>query len=322
MMKRREFLGCLSAAAAGSFASATLPLGHSSAAEPAAEPPTVRVVDTHTHFYDPTRPQGVPWPDKDTWLYRPVYPTDWLAVAAPLGIRETVVVEASEWVEDNQWVLDLAKDNPCIIGLVGNLSPHHVDFEKHLKRFAKNPIFRGIRVREGLPMLLDDADFHRGIKRLVDHDLQLDLNGPPEILSPVAKFASDFPSLRIVIDHVGGAGDPQRLTDQWRQGMSELGKCDNVFCKVSALGEQTDASTERFGTSPREVAFYQPILDHCWDVFGEDRLIYGSNWPVCEKGGSYADQFDIVHAYFTAKGPEALEKYFWKNAHRAYRWAE
>lgn len=84
--------------------------------------PVLRVVDAHTHFYDPTREGGVPWPGKGTSLYRPVYPKDWLAVAAPLGANETVVVEASAWLEDNQWILDLAAKNPSIVGFVGNLS--------------------------------------------------------------------------------------------------------------------------------------------------------------------------------------------------------
>jgi L-fuconolactonase len=88
---------------------------------------------------------------------------------------------------------------------------------------------------------------------------------------------------------------------------------------VSGLTEQ---SRERYGESPREVETYLPILDHCWSSFGADRLIYGSNWPVCEKGGSYADQFHVVSRYFESKGSEACEKYFWKNALSAYRWRE
>src|SRR4051794_22680823 len=121
-MSRRTFLQ----AAASSIAAAP--------ALAQAATPTMRVVDTHTHFYDPERPGGVPWPGKGTPLYRPIYPKDWLEVAAPHGARETVVVEASPLLEDNQWILDLAADNRCIVGFIGNLSPQDADFAKQLKR--------------------------------------------------------------------------------------------------------------------------------------------------------------------------------------------
>ena len=82
------------------------------------------MIDTHIHLYDPTRPQGVPWPAKtDALLYKPTLPETYADTVRPLGITGAVVVEASAWVEDNQWVLDLAKDHRVIVGLVGHLEP-------------------------------------------------------------------------------------------------------------------------------------------------------------------------------------------------------
>ncbi len=282
--------------------------------------PTLRVVDAHTHFYDPTRPEGVPWPGKGTPLYRRVLPKDWLAVAAPHGAHETIAVEASAWLEDNQWILDVAAVNKSIVGFVGHLLPHETDFAKHLKRFAPNPIFRGIRV-SGNDFLenVDKAEFHSGVKLMADLGLTLDINGAPSLHQHSAKLAAAVPELRIVINHVGIAGDAAHLSDKWRSGMKALGAQKNVFCKVSALMEQTDASNKGPAFAPRDTAYYKPILDQCWNCFGEDRLIYGSNWPVCEKAGSYADQFKIVSEYFSAKGRTASEKYFLKNSLTAYR---
>lgn len=313
-MNRRTFLQQTTAAAAG-IATSSL--------RAAVAPPASRVVDTHTHFYDPARKEGVPWPGKGTQLYRTVLPKDWLAVAEPHGVRETVVVEASKWLEDNAWILDLAATEKSIIGFVGHLSPHEVDFAKHLKRFAANPIFRGIRV-SGAEFFesVDKAEFRTGIALMADLGLQLDVNGAASNHLPAARLAADVPALRIVIDHVGGAGDAAHLSDEWRAGMATLGKRKNVFCKVSALMEQTRESGKQWGKAPRDTAYYAPILDHCWESFGEDRLVYGSNWPVCEKGGTYAEQFRIVNEYFAAKGREACEKYFWKNSREAYRWRE
>src|SRR2546425_11052705 len=117
----------------------------------AQEKQKLEIIDTHTHFYAPTRPQGVPWPGKDDkLLYRRVLPEHYRAVTRGQGVAGTVVVEASPWVEDNQWLLDLAVKEPLIVGVVGHLTPAAEDYRKHLERFAKNPLFRGIRIAADL----------------------------------------------------------------------------------------------------------------------------------------------------------------------------
>src|SRR5262249_34245920 len=89
-----------------------------------AAPASGEIVDTHIHLYDPTRPQGVPWPPKnDALLYKTVLPEHYAKLVRPLGVTRTVVVEASAWLEDNQWILDLAKEHPMIAGFVGHLEP-------------------------------------------------------------------------------------------------------------------------------------------------------------------------------------------------------
>lgn len=277
------------------------------------------MVDTHTHFYDPTRPMGVPWPPKNSSLYRPVYPRDWIEVARPCGVTHTVVVEASNWLEDNQWILDLATQNQTIIGFVGNLSPNHNEFEKQLQRFSQNRLFRGIRVSGALPSLVEDRDFLHGIRLLCDRGLQLDVNGPVSMHLATLKLSQKFPELRIIVDHVGSAGDARVITDDWKSIMRRLSSESNVYCKVSALLEQSTPAQKQPGSAPSDLEYYLPVLDHCWECFGEDRLLYGSNWPVCEKGGTYGQQFQLVDQYFQSKGVVALEKYFRRNAVTAYR---
>lgn len=316
MNHRRNFLIGTAALGLGTT------LASAARAMPRAVPAAPRIVDTHTHFYDPTRPEGVPWPAKDSFLYRPTYPKDWKALASHHGVTQTVVVEASKWLEDNQWILDLASREPSIIGFVGNLAPSEMDFGKHLQRFSKFPIFRGIRIAGDWPKYINDVHFQQGIRLLVENDLQLDVNGGPEMLESVVQLSARIPELRIVVDHVGGAGDPTMLTEKWRSAMERVGQQKNVYCKVSALLEQTKAAREKQGSAPKQLQYYLPILDHCWNVFGEDKLIYGSNWPVCEIGGSYSDQFRIVAEYFSAKGKTAEDKYFWRNAMSAYKWKE
>jgi L-fuconolactonase len=305
-MKRRHLLR---AAAASMLAPAA------AGAKPAAS----RIIDTHTHFYDPSRPQGVPWPAKGTQLYRPVLPVDWLQVASPHGCRETVVVEASPWLEDNQWILDLAEKEKSIIGLVGHLDPGEA-FEGHLKRFARHALFRGVRWSGGLLM---NAAQHETVlasaRLLAAHGLELDVNGPAKALPAIASLAAEVPDLRIVINHLGAPGDPKALRPEWRPAVVATAKQKNIFMKVSALVEQVQ---DAHGNAPRETAYYQPILDHLWEQFGPERLIYGSNWPVSDKGGSYDTVFGIVSEYFGSKGSEASERYFWKNSLTAYRWPD
>lgn len=311
MTTRREFL----ATGLGLVAAATsLDLSGATPAYP--------IIDTHTHFYDPQRPQGVPWPGKDDKsLYRQVLPKHFEAFARPLGVVGTVVVEASPWVEDNQWVLDLAASDPFVLGLVGNLSPGKPEFAGHLKRFAANPLFRGIRVNSGpLKAGLESPEFLADIRGLADADLELDINGGPELLPLVDQLATRLPSLRIVINHVANVRiDGPNLDAAWVAGMSAAARHPHVFMKVSALVE----SAARDGRQvPRDSAYYIPVLDAVWKSFGEDRLIYGSNWPVSDRAADYSTVLQIVTDFFTDKGKTAVEKFFAKNAKVAYRYRD
>ncbi len=136
-MNRRTFLQTTAGLAAAGCCAAPAPL------RPA------QIIDTHVHFFDPTRPQGVPWPPKDNaLLYRTTLPQHYRALPVPQRVDGAIVVEASTWVEDNQWILDLAAREPFIVGLVGNLPLGTPECAGHLKRFAANPLFRGVRIRE------------------------------------------------------------------------------------------------------------------------------------------------------------------------------
>ena len=306
-LTRREFLGtAVIATAAAQISLAAAPVD--------------TIIDTHTHFYDPTRPQGVPFPGKDDkLLYRPVLPAEYQELTKPLGVTGTVIVEASPWLEDNQWVLDLADKNPFIKGLVGNLAPGTPDFAKHLDRFAKHPKFLGIRVNHSAVKAgLSQKAFLADIQRLVDHDLELDINGGPDMLPEVALLAKAVPTLRIAINHVANVRiDGKAPPKEWVAGMEACAASEKVFCKVSALvegGRRDDM------TAPEELEFYLPVLDSVWKIFGADRLIYGSNWPVSVRYAPYAQVQRIVAEYFQTKGRPAYEKFFWKNALAAYRW--
>ncbi len=277
-----------------------------------------RIIDCHTHFYDPSRPQGVPWPGKqDKELYRTVLPQEFQKLALPLGIVGTIVVEASPWLEDNQWLLDLAARDPYLVGVVGRLDILDVAFPKVLERFTRDPHYRGIRIS-----VKDVAEVLKEGNKLIDHcrllaeyDLTLDVNGGPETPQYVAKLAEKVPQLRIVINHIGNlpidGKDPPQL---WCEAMEAAAGKPNVFCKVSALVEHT---TEK--PAPIDGDYYAPVLNTLWRLFGENRLVFGSNWPVSNRAASLGALLKIVDDYFSGKGELAATKFFSTNSEHAYR---
>lgn len=323
-LTRRQFLSGLMAGAGGLAWAGCRPGRRNSAgspqptARPAAQPV---ILDTHTHFYDPTRPQGVPWPPpQDRLLYRPVLPKDYLALPTPHKVTGTVVVEASPWIEDNQWVLDLAAREPFIVGLVGNLPVGTKQFAGHLKRFAAQPLFCGLRLRDlNLRTALDDPAFVADLKLLADFELAVDLVGGLEILQAADRLARLLPRQRIVLDHLAGVRiDGQPPPPQWVQALRQAAAHPQVFAKVSGLVEGTGRAD---GSAPRAVEFYQPVLDVVWELFGPDRLLYGSNWPVSERFAPLATVQQIVHDYFAPKGTAVWAKVFAVNAMKVYRCA-
>jgi L-fuconolactonase len=322
-MDRRVFLGeCLSGGAGIAAMSAVAAAGPAGLPGPAElrVPEALDIIDCHTHFYDPARPEGIPWPEKGSSLYRTVLPKDLRALPQFRLVTGTVIVEASSAIEDNAWLLDLAKDDPFIAGVVGHLKPEAEDFADQVSRFAMNPLFRGIRisVQQLQTMLLRD-DF-RSLHILADHDLSLDVNGGPETPEVISQVAAELPSLRFVLNHIGNVainGDAPPAT--WRNGIEAAAKHLNVFCKISALVEGASRDGKR---APEDLQFYRPYIDVVWNAFGDERVIYGSNWPVSERAADYAVLQKISLSYAMEKGPEAARRFCSLNAQTAYKWVE
>ncbi len=276
------------------------------------------VLDTHVHFYDPSRPQGVPWPPPaDDLLYRTTLPQDYRTLPAPRPADGVIVVEASPWPEDNQWVLDLAKHETLIAGVVGNLRPGDPAFGGLLARFAANPLFRGIRTREvTLETGLAAPAVLRDLRDLAQRGLCFDIHTPPGWVNHAERLAQEIPNLRLVINHVAGATITGGAPDAaWLRLIDGLARHPQVFMKISGLVEGT---RRKNGDAPSDPAFYAPVLDALWERFGADRLIYGSNWPVSGRFASLATLQSIALHYFASKGPAALDHVFWKNAQTAY----
>jgi L-fuconolactonase len=277
---------------------------------------SIPIIDTHIHLFDTARPQGVPWPDKkDAVLYQPALPGRYRKVTEGLGIVGAIEIECSPWLEDNQWVLDVAARDATIVGTIGDLEPGHPQFHTQLERFARNPLFRGIRYGNlwgrDLGKELEKPEFIGGLKALAEAGLALDTANPTSALvTDVVRLTDRVPHLRVVMDHMPEL-DP---TTADLVNLRELSKRPQVYVKVSGVLRRVA------GRVPIDTDFYRGRLDAIWDIFGPDRLIYGSDWPNSDPLGTYPQVLKIVEEYFHAKGTAAAEKYFWRNSIAAYRW--
>jgi predicted TIM-barrel fold metal-dependent hydrolase len=269
------------------------------------------IIDTHTHFYDPSRPMGVPWPrPSETVLYRTVLPSEYHDLAEPLGVAGTVVVEASPWVEDNQWVLDLARDNRFLLGLVGNLDAASHTFARQLERFHRNPLFLGIRLSGAALAKGNSALFRSNLKLIAQAGLTIDVLGGASNFADIVRLHDAEPTLRIVIDHLPFDESPEYGL------LREFEKRTTVYAKVSNI------LRKREGQVSPDLASYRESLDNIWSIFGDDRVVYGSNWPVSNLVAPYASVLQVARAYAATRGPAGEEKYLRSNARQAYRCKE
>ncbi len=310
-MNRRDFLHMSAAAATVAAVPTELQAGVSAA---------FPVIDCHTHFYDPSRPQGVPWPGRDSSLYRTVLPADLRRLPQHLPVTGTIVVEASSWLEDNDWLLQLGERDPFIVGVVGNLNPEAADFELQVRRLSAHPLFRGLRISAKQVGVLLEQRRSGVLGVLADHDLALDVNGGPETPELLSRLAAEQPQLRIVLNHLGNpAVTREPPPASWVSGIRAAAASANVFCKVSALVE---GAARGGGRAPEQLDFYRPYLDVVWGAFGDGRVIYGSNWPVSEQAADYRVLQKLVADYAAERGADVPPKFFGGNSKAVWKWAE
>ena len=311
-MERRTFL---------SLAGATC-LGEAHAAA------SIPIVDTHIHLGDPTRRRGGSAAPAGAARRGGMFPEPTLPeryrriVAGPLGFAGAIVVEASAQVEENRWVLDVSEKDPIILGTVGNLEPDKPEFGQLLERFHKNPLFRGIRYGNlfgrNIAAAAERPEFIAGLKLLADADLSLDSANPDfPLITAILKISDRVPNLRLIIDHLPQMVVPTDPAERAQNDsvMREFRKRPQVFVKVSEIFRFVDEKV------PEDLEFYRPRLDEIYETFGQDRVLFGSDWPYSDRWVPPDVRLKLVRDYIMAKGTAIAEKYFWKNSVKAYKWA-
>jgi L-fuconolactonase len=287
----------------------------------AAVPSPKAIIDCHVHLFDVSRPQGVPWPSKDSGIYKTSLPDRYQKLAAPHGVVGAMAIECSPWLDDNQWVLDVTAKTPIIVGTIGNLSPGTPEFRPQLERLHRNRRFRGIRNGNLWERVRGQEILKPGVmadlKLMAAAGLVLDTaNLEPALLRATIQLTDQVPDLRIIIDHLPSLnppGDPasRKILDA---DLRQLAARPQVFAKISAIVRRVD------GRVPLDISFYRERLDHLWEVFGPDRLMYGSDWPNSDQFASYDDVFRLAQEFISSKDRVSIEKFYWQNSLKAYRW--
>lgn len=292
------------------------------AAAATAAPLPFPVVDTHIHLFDPDRPGGVPWPPADDPIRsKPTYPDRFRSVSSAHGVTGAIVVECSPLIEDNQWVLDIAAKDKSVLGLVGFLDAGKPGFSADLERFAKDPLFRGIRYGNlwgrSLVEQLGNSRFIDDMRLAAEADLSLDTANPNlELLEGMLRLSDRVPNLRVVVDHLPKIQFQDSQESRFEGILAEFSDRPQTYVKISAV------LLNREGRVSYDLEEYRGTIDRIAETFGEDRILYGSDWPNSDPLGAYAQVIGIVQEYFSSKSRQQQEKYFRLNSKAAYRWVE
>jgi predicted TIM-barrel fold metal-dependent hydrolase len=283
---------------------------------------SIPIIDTHIHLFDPTRPQGAPYSGPRTAPgAAPIaaYPDRYRRLAVPLGVVGAIKVEASPWIEDNLWVLEVAERDPIMVGVVGNLEPDKPEFPEYLERYHKNPLFRGIRYGNlwgrDIAKQSTNPDFIGGLKRLAEADLVLDTANPRvPLLEAMLRISDAVPALRIVLDHLPALDPTEADQAAYDRALQEIGKRPQIVVKLSEIIHRAN------GQVSTELGAYRARLDMLMAVFGEDRILFGSDWPNSDGVAPIDTVFAVAKEYFRTKPRSVAEKYFWKNSVAVYKW--
>ncbi|MBV7393210.1 amidohydrolase family protein [Mameliella sediminis] len=274
-------------------------------------------VDAHHHFWHPARGDYGWMPVDHPVLTRPYHPVDLGPGLAATGVTRTILVQAAPSVQETDYLLGIADCTPHVAKVVGWINFEDPGQRDVLRRLARHPKFAGVR-----PMIQDIPDSNWMLKpevqwayeEIISLDLSFDCLGFPRHLDPFLKLLRRYPQMRAVLDH---CLKPQ-LRDHsaenlagWAEGMTRLAQDTGVFCKLSGLVTEADQM-------PSE-QLLRPYTDHVLDVFGPDRVMWGSDWPVARLRCDYAEWHDMAQRLTARLSPEDRDRVFGRTAEGFYR---
>jgi L-fuconolactonase len=271
-------------------------------------------IDAHQHFWK-YHPDHQTWMTSDMEVLRRDYLPDELEpLLKAIGFDGTIAVQARQMLEETEWLLKLADERDFIKGVVGWVDLRSPELHGQLERYAKHPKLAGVRhVIHDEPddrfMLL--PEFRRGIAQLREFGLTYDLLLFPKHLPIAVELVAEFPTQPFVLDHIAKPVIREGQLYPWREDLMRLAQFPNVLCKLS--GMVTEAKWKQW--RPEDFHRY---LDIVVEAFGADRVMTGSDWPVCTLSGDYVSTMNLVIDYVRQFPAEVREGILGGNCARFY----
>ena len=270
------------------------------------------IIDSHQHFwrYDPAK---YAWIGDEMPVLRQDYLAEDLFAEAGELVDAVITVQARQDVDETRWLLEIAHEEPFVLGVVGWVPLTDPDVDAHLEELSQNPALIG--VRHVLQDEADDAyalreDFNRGIARLKDYRLAYDILIYERQLPAAIALVDRHPDQVFVLDHIAKPRIRDGSIHAWRSSITALAERENCYCKLS--GVVTEA---RRGWSDADL---QPYFDSVLEAFGPDRLMFGSDWPVCLLASDYRRWYHLVDGLTAMLSEEEQARIWGETAEEAY----
>ena len=268
------------------------------------------IIDAHQHFwiYDPVRDS---WIDESMQiLKRNFLPEDLTSIIKENSIDGTIAVQADQSENETNFLLGLAEKNTWISGVVGWVGLMAQDIEEKLEHFSSYKKLKGFRhIVQAEPdenFMLNEK-FRNGIGQLKNYNFTYDILIYPHQLPTAIMLTEKHPDQKFVLDHIAKPSIKKKEIEPWASGIKELAMNPNVFCKISGIITEADHRN----WESKEI---YPYLDIVFNAFGYDRLLFGSDWPVCLLAGLYNQVINLIDEYMKNASDENKEKIFGKNA--------
>ena len=273
------------------------------------------IIDSHQHFWI-YNPVEYDWIDEDMKkIRRDFLPDDLKPVINSTGVDGVITVQARQTIEETDWILKHASNNDFIKGVVGWFPLTDLHVEDYLEKYKDHPMLKGLRhVLQGEPdqEYMLRADFNRGIRLLNKYDLVYEILIFERHLPITIEFVDTHPDQVFILDHIGKPIIKNNVIEPWKKNIFELAKRDNVFCKISGMVTEADYRNWT-------VKQLYPYLDTVLEAFGADRLIFGSDWPVCLVACEYRQWFNIVKDFISRLNDTEQDGILGLNAQRIYK---
>lgn len=272
------------------------------------------IIDSHQHFwmFDPVRDA---WIDESmVAIRRDFLPSDLKPILDANGVDGCIAVQADQSEDETRFLLDCAEKNELIKGVVGWIDLLADNVEERLQHFSSHKSLKGIRhvvQAEPDPNFMLRSDFQAGVACLSKFNLVYDILVYPHQLPAAVDLVKKFPEQQFVLDHIAKPQISEGIDLQWKQNINALSEAPNVYCKLSGMVTETN------GFTWEEVEFY-PYMEVILEAFGTDRILYGSDWPVCLLAGAYKDVFSIVTNFIQQLSPTEQQKIMGLNAIHVY----